>query len=444
MTELPLTERPPTEPTARQGKLHVLVSKVSRNWATIFPTLWGPALGMLGLALGTRLVTEVTSAETFGSVKLAHGALGLGVALLARPFAQFTMRAFHDARASGDEHTFLGFVDQVGKRVGALVALLVGLGLIACSALGLPVSWAAAGLMVPVTFIEIALTIESSLAQTRNEQRLVSVLDVARQWVLPLFTVGFVCAFADSPVVFLAAQLVFLLLAWTAFLRATRHHVKTPPAAEQVRTWTSQARSYAGPIVLSGACNWVLALGDRFLLAHYSTPDEVGRYSAVYGLMSTPIVVVGATLARIFYPFVFRSASLGRAGETRSMLIGMALVSGGVGLVAVLVTALFGETILGVALASKYLEGANRWIIWIAGGNAFLIVSYALDLKVYADKATSTFMYAAGLGAAVNLALNFTLIPTRGAEGAAIATFFGYASYLAVIGSILWRRSKSE
>jgi O-antigen/teichoic acid export membrane protein len=188
----------------------------------------------------------------------------------------------------------------------------------------------------------------------------------------------------------------------------------------------------------------VLALGDRFLLAHYSTPDEVGRYSAVYGLMSTPIVVVGATLARIFYPFVFRSASLGRAGETRSMLIGMALVSGGVGLVAVLVTALFGETILGVALASKYLEGANRWIIWIAGGNAFLIVSYALDLKVYADKATSTFMYAAGLGAAVNLALNFTLIPTRGAEGAAIATFFGYASYLAVIGSILWRRSKSE
>jgi Na+-driven multidrug efflux pump len=122
----------------------------------------------------------------------------------------------------------------------------------------------------------------------------------------------------------------------------------------------------------------------------------------------------------------------------------MALVSGGVGLLAVLVTALFGETILGLVLASKYLEGADRWVLWIAGGNAWLIVSYALDLKVYADKATSTFMYAAGLGAVVNLVLNLTLIPTRGAEGAAMATFFGYASYLAVIGSILGWRSRSE
>jgi O-antigen/teichoic acid export membrane protein len=420
------------------------VSKISRHWATIFPTLWGPALGMLGLALGTRLVTEVTSAETFGSVKLAHGALGLGVALLARPFAQFTMRAFHDARASGHERAFLGFIDFAGKRIGALIAVLVGVGLFACSALGLPVSLAAAGLMVPLTFVEIALTIESSLAQTRNEQRLVSVLDVSRQWALPLLTVAFVTALFDSPVVFLAAQLAFTLLAWAVFLRATRLHAKTAPAVEQVRSWTSQARAYAGPIVVSGVFNWVLALGDRFLLAHYSTPAEVGRYSAVYGLMSTPIVAVGGTLARIFYPFVFRSASLGRSVETRSMLVGMALVSGGVGLLAVVVTALLGETILGVALASKYLEGANRWIVWIAGGNACLIVSYALDLKVYADKATSTFMYAAGFGALVNLTVNFVLTPTRGAEGAAIATFFGYATYLAVIGSILWRRSRSE
>ena len=440
MSDLPLVEGPRTDPPARPGRLRILVSKVSRNWGTIFPSLWGPALGMIGLAVGTRLVTEVTSAETFGSVKLAQGAMGLGVALLARPFAQFSMRAFHDATASDREGEFLGFIDWAGRRVGALIAVLVGVGLAAAAAFGLPVSLAVAGLAVPLTFAEIALTLETSIAQTRNKQRLVSTLDVGRQWALPLVTVAFVLALFDSPLIFLAAQLVFTVVAYILFSRATRHHVKRRPDVPLRREWTAQARAYAGPIVLAGAFNWMLALGDRFLLAHYSPADEVGRYAAVYGLMSTPIVAVGGTLARIFYPFVFRSAALGRADETRSMLLGMSIVSGGVGLLAVLVTAVFGESILSLALASKYLEGADRWIVWIAAGNACVIVSYSLDLKVYADKATSTFMYAAGCGAIVNLGVNLALIPTRGAEGAAIATFFGYAAYLIVIASILWRR----
>jgi O-antigen/teichoic acid export membrane protein len=240
---------------------------------------------------------------------------------------------------------------------------------------------------------------------------------------------------------FVLVQGLFTLGCVVVVRRATGSS-KERPSTEEQREWNVEARRFALPMLGSGLFTWIMGLGDRYLLAAHCTADEVGRYAAVYGLISMPIVAAGGMMARALFPLVFRAAARGDTQAEAKMLRWMFIVASVVGLAAIGGTVVLGPWVLSVVLAPQYREGAEPLLVWLAAGHACLIVSHSIDMKAYARKATLAFTIAAGFSAGVNIICNLIWIPRYRAEGAAMATFVAYLAYLVSIVLVLRRAER--
>ncbi len=421
-----------------------LLEKLWRNRGSLLPVVWGPALGMLGLALGMRVLTEVASPETFGEAKLVQAAAVLGLGLVSRPFAQFAMREYHDAKQLGRELAFEAFARRMQAFLAASLSVLTVGSLLVAMRLGLPITWTAAAAAGGMLLVELAMSIDLSLAQTRNLQRLVSVVDSAKQWGQPLLAAALIFLVADT-----AALLIWgNTIATVGCALALRRSLGTAdplqiPTVEEARKWRLEATRFVVPMLGAGLFNWVISVGDRYLLAYYCGQEEVGRYSAVYGLISLPIVAAGGMLARALFPLVFRAASRNDVVSQGWLLRNMFLLASAIGAAAVVGVVFFGPWALRLVLAPRYLEGSQPLLVWLAAGHACLIVAFCLDMKAYAQKLTLAFTIATAAAALTNVALNIAWIPTLGALGAARATFAGYLVYLLASALVLSRASRS-
>ena len=83
---------------------------IIRNRSNISSAVIGQVLGIAGIAVGTRVLTEHASTATFGEAKLFLGTVTFLIGLLIRPFIQFVMREYHDALSQGEEAPFRTFV----------------------------------------------------------------------------------------------------------------------------------------------------------------------------------------------------------------------------------------------------------------------------------------------------------------------------------------------
>ncbi len=427
-----------------KSRLTAAVATLRRHQHQIWPVLWGPVLGMLGMAVGTRLLTEVTSAATFGEVKLVHGALALVLGLVARPLSQFAMREYHDADRQGFGEAFESHIKKLQLWLAVGVGSISVAVLLVLQRMGAPLGWAAVLTLLPTVVLEVVMQTRLAFALTRNQQRLVSVVETVKTWGLSLVAAAGMAWLLDSAAVFLALQAAFTAAVLVVMPRGAAS--SPAPVSELTRrAWNRGAAVFALPMLGTAVFNWMLQVGDRYLLSHYGTVEEVGRYSAVYGLTSAPVVALGGMAVRFLFPLVFRAASLQQEDRGRSLFHSQLLLNVVVGVGAVAGAVLFGPLVVSIILAPEYREGAVPVMIWVAAGHACLIVSFALEMRAYADKRVGALTLSTGVGAVTNLVLNMLWVPHEGALGAARATFFSFGVYLALNALLLWpRRARGE
>lgn len=419
----------------------MLLHKVWRHRHSIYPILWGQALAILGMVVGTRVLTEVVSPATFGEVKLIQGAAALATGLAIRPLAQFAMREFHDAERDGLSAEFECYARGLQLRSGAVIAVLLVAGLATFGAVTGQVSLAGSVVAGGYIIAEALLSLDASFALTKNRQALNSAIETARQWGLPLSAAAVVLLWGQSAAWFVLAQTAltgacFFLLRWRLPVAPAERTVDVTP-------WRRGALTFALPMLAAGFFNWVMNLGDRYVIAQYCSIEDLGRYAAVYGLVSAPIVTAGGMMSRALFPLVFRAAAL-RAEESQArMLRLMGLLSAIIGLCAVATVALIGDQIAMLVLAAPYRVGAKPLMIWLAAGHACLIVAFSLDLKGMARKSTVPFTIATGLGGLVNILLNVIWVPHEGVLGAAKSTFVSLLAYLLSIAFLLRKSNDS-
>lgn len=420
-----------------------MVDRVRRHWTSLLPVLWGPVAAVAGVTVGMRVLTEVASPATFGETRLLFGAVGLAAGLAVRPFAQYCMREYHDAIAAKAEGRFLWFIRHTAFRMAFLLAGLTVGGLLAARALGMVASVAACLAAGAFLVAEVAVSVQLSVAVTTNRQNVVSVSDAARQLAIPLAAAAGIALLWESSAVFVSSQAVVALAsAWliTRVLGIEKGSEK--PSKDERAFWTRGARAFALPMVASGFFAWFLSIGDRYLLAYFCPPADVGRYAAVYSIVSAPVGVLGGMLTRAAYPFVFRAAArhdtTGERRLLRWLLVGGVLI-GAASVVGIMV---FGPWIVDLTLAAEYREGSRPLLLWLALGQACLVMSNSFDMRAYAGKRTAVITRAMALGSAANLGLNLVLIPRHGVVGAGMATFGGYLAYLVGMVFFFWRASK--
>lgn len=184
------------------------------------------------------------------------------------------------------------------------------------------------------------------------------------------------------------------------------------------------------PMILAGVLAVVYLRIDQVMLGEMVGQREVGVYSTAVRISEVWYFVATAVTISVF-PALVRSKSLGREiyevrlQQLYDFLVWIALV------VAVVLTFTSGP-LVALLYGEEYSGGGLILAIHIWAG-LFVFVREALGKWLINEGFMKFFLLGNGLGAAVNVLLNWFLIPAYGGVGAAVATVVSYAvaGYLA-------------
>lgn len=185
--------------------------------------------------------------------------------------------------------------------------------------------------------------------------------------------------------------------------------------------------------------DWVMQFSDRLFLTRYAGLAQVGVYSLGYRIGLIEQQILGTATAAAWDPFVLSeykaedgSRTLGRVA-TYFAIAGMALV--------VFISA-SAPIFLVVVHARPEYQAATSVVFLIAFANFFAAMQHMLAAPAVIRLRPELGTLFRGLGAIVNIVLNFALIPKFGMLGAAwstVATFVITALITDVMCRPLWR-----
>jgi O-antigen/teichoic acid export membrane protein len=401
----------------------------------IYAVFLGQGLTAVGAFFGIRLMTEYLSPQVFGQYKLLLSLISLLTGLLARPFLQYIMRAYHDSSVEEERLDFTNAARSI------LVKYLAVLGLVFSVVFTL---WGSSGritiidvLLISILFVvQALLEFERSCAITRNEQIAAGIMGASRSWLVPVGIV--ISSFYMESITFLlvANTLVLTLLyGYTLFWLSKNQRQITGIEApvERARLEISAAVKFGWPLVIVGLLGWIVHESDRFFLNYFLSDHAVGIYSAAYGLVASPFTIVVGMAAQLFYPIVFKAAGESDRVKEQFILRSMLALSSAFCAIGVVFIWIFGPQIAQLALGVEYREEALGLFVWLAAGYGLLGVAMSFDLAAFGENKTKRIMFSYLLSALINVSLNFYLIPLYGAKGAAVATMFALLSYLAAM-----------
>jgi O-antigen/teichoic acid export membrane protein len=179
---------------------------------------------------------------------------------------------------------------------------------------------------------------------------------------------------------------------------------------------------FGWPLVPSALLLWVTNFSDRFFLGQLSGDAEVGLYSV--GVRIASVMVLLLTAFRTAWPaFAYSIQSDDEAKRTYAWVLTY-LIAGATWVATGL--ALLSPWIVQVVAKSTFWEASR-----VVGLLAFSTVAFAgyivISIGIGRARRTQFNWVITGLAAAVNIALNLTLIPPYGMMGAAVATVVAYA-----------------
>ncbi len=193
---------------------------------------------------------------------------------------------------------------------------------------------------------------------------------------------------------------------------------------------------YALPIGLSGLLGVFIAIADRYIIAIFKTPADVGFYDVAYSFTAA-VLPITATLATTIAPRFVKQST-----KTKEYLEKVSSVTAAIGACGAIVLFYYADFFVSILLGASYVEGATT---------PLRIVALALPLMalvsvygtIVASLGSSKF---AGLISvllvALSIAFNLLLVPQFSAIGAAYANLFTYALTVFAIMGFFFLKNK--
>ena len=191
--------------------------------------------------------------------------------------------------------------------------------------------------------------------------------------------------------------------------------------------------TYGMPLALTFVFGYVIDSSDRLFLAAMIGPKAVGLYSAPYDLVQYGVGSVASAVNLASYPIVVNAlAHKGKHAADRELRRTSAMLIAVIVPVA-LTFVILGRNIGSVFLGPAFAPVAERVMPFVAVAIAMSALrGFYFDYAFHLSTATLRLTASLAAGALVNAALNWSLIPTLGVEGAALSTLAAFAVALGV------------
>jgi len=187
--------------------------------------------------------------------------------------------------------------------------------------------------------------------------------------------------------------------------------------------WVKSLLQYGAPFIYVGLAYWIFGSIDRWMLTSMSSIEETGIYS-IAARFSALVLFASMAFGQAWspnaikiktdYPDRYRAIY---AKVFLVLLYVMLIIGGSI--------ALFSKEIIYVVLPDQYAGAAIPMAI-LCFGIVVQSTQQITGVGISLEKKTKLFGYMAWATAFINIALNYILIPSFGASGAATATFLSY------------------
>ncbi len=381
--------------------------------------------------LSIAVLTRLASPADYGVYALVVSAAQTGYSTLLQ-WLRLALNRFLPSHADREEF----FLTQIAAGYLAVVTGVIAIGVLLellttdadiryAILIGIP-------LFVAMGFAEVGL----SLLQSQLKAGIYSLLSVMRALVAA--ATGIVLLLLD----FGATGL--LLGAMTGYaacglpvLWINRSKIRL---AEADRATILRLARYGMPFAITGALASVIALADRYIIAALLGTEAAGLYAAPYDLANRSLQVMMLAVGLAGTPLIFRAYEAGSLAAARPVLERQFQLLAGTALPVALALAMLSPAVSRLLLGPQFQDWGAVLMPWIViatlvQGMETFYFSFAFSLAQRALRLAAVLLAAA----AVNIGLNFLLIPIHGLEGAAAATLI--AAVVAAVGSgLLGRR----
>jgi len=197
-----------------------------------------------------------------------------------------------------------------------------------------------------------------------------------------------------------------------------RHHLRPTFDRAILRTMLQ----FGLPLVPLAFAYGIIGSVDRWSLQHFASLDEVGVYALALKFFA--VVTLGVSAFQLAYlPFAYARAQDPEAPRLYARVLGLYVAIATLGALVVGLLAPLGIRLL----ATRDYAAAARPAVWLGFAAVAQGAYYVVGLGVNLSRRNELLMWSA-LGSALFAAVgNLVLVPRLGAEGAAMATFSGYA-----------------
>jgi O-antigen/teichoic acid export membrane protein len=180
--------------------------------------------------------------------------------------------------------------------------------------------------------------------------------------------------------------------------------------------------SYSWPLMFAGIMGFVFGWIDTIMVGYFLTAEDVGIYRASLSTAAILTILAGS-FGSMFFPVITELYSRKEMEELKNTTIATTKWILIIGLPLVLLLIFFSKQVLYLLYGPRYIQGAFALSIL---GFGYLITSVfsPTNQLLQATGRTRLVMFNTGIGAVLNVILNFLLIPVYGINGAAIATAF--------------------
>lgn len=267
-------------------------------------------------------------------------------------------------------------------------------------------------------FFDVGIVIEFSVFRAREESRKYAIFALIRFLATAGLNILFVVVLHKGVLGILEGGLIAAFLLYSVLLRDIIKNAKLRFSIAEIK----EMLSFGLPLVPAALAAWIMTMADRYFLQFLSTPTEFGLYSLGYkfGMIIQVLIVGPFTLA--WGPFFWSVTEERNAKEIYSSVLTYFVL---VAMAVALVLSVLSKEVLEVMAAPPFY-GAYKVIPLIAVSYVSYGCYFILAPGINLEKKTKYLALIVGAGAAVNLGLNYLLIPSYGMMGAAVATVISY------------------
>ncbi|MFC1841638.1 lipopolysaccharide biosynthesis protein [Candidatus Dependentiae bacterium] len=286
-----------------------------------------------------------------------------------------------------------------------------------------------------IAFMKFFVELFYQILQYTGEASILTGIQVAAALIIIVLNLTFLYKFNWGIFSIVAAQFtsIFLVLLISIYFFISQLyyvHLNVACSVKKSAAYIKKGLPFVPRVLFA----WVLAMGDRWVLAKYATMTDVGIYSVadMFGQLFQMVIIIPLSYAYIPYLMEKFASNKDRLlsvdrWNLKNMVITMVFL-----FLAVSVGFVVCKPLVSFVLPQKY-HLAMQYIWSLLMGYIFLLGTYFASGLLHFKKCIYFLLVSLLVPAVFNIGLNMLLVPSFAIWGCVIATFLSYLLYFLII-----------